>query len=107
MSSKADFDGGIRYGGTVPEDMIAQRLTPDFRWVVVAAPSYLERFGDADSIRTISRTIAGCEFVSETRASIAGSSSGAKKRSPIDVPVSLLIDQGHVAWPTVKQGARR
>src|SRR5689334_22695139 len=39
------FDAGIRYGGTVPEDMIAQRLSKDIRWLVVAAPSYLERFG--------------------------------------------------------------
>jgi len=39
------FDGGIRYGGTVPEDMIARRLSADIRWIVVAAPAYLERFG--------------------------------------------------------------
>lgn len=38
-------DAGIRYGGTVPEDMIAQRLSADIRWVVVASPAYLERFG--------------------------------------------------------------
>ena len=38
-------DAGIRYGGTVPEDMIAQRLSGDIRWVVVGSPSYLERFG--------------------------------------------------------------
>jgi DNA-binding transcriptional LysR family regulator len=39
------FDAGIRYGGTVPEDMIAQRLSPDIRWITAAAPAYLERFG--------------------------------------------------------------
>jgi DNA-binding transcriptional LysR family regulator len=39
------FDAGIRYGGTVPEDMIAQRLSPDLRWVTAASPSYLDRFG--------------------------------------------------------------
>lgn len=39
------FDAGIRHGGTVPEDMIAQRLSADLRWVVAGAPSYLERFG--------------------------------------------------------------
>jgi DNA-binding transcriptional LysR family regulator len=39
------FDAGIRYGGTVPEDMIAQRLSQDFRWVAAASPDYLERFG--------------------------------------------------------------
>jgi DNA-binding transcriptional LysR family regulator len=38
-------DAGIRFGGTVPEDMIAQRLSPDVAWAVVGAPEYLERFG--------------------------------------------------------------
>lgn len=39
------FDAGIRYGGTVPKEMVAQRLSADLRWVVAAAPSYLERLG--------------------------------------------------------------
>jgi DNA-binding transcriptional LysR family regulator len=43
---EAGFDAGIRFGGTVPEDMIAQRLSADFRWVVAGAPSYLERHGE-------------------------------------------------------------
>lgn len=39
------FDAGIRHGGTVPEDMIAQRLSGDLRWAVAGAPAYLDRFG--------------------------------------------------------------
>jgi DNA-binding transcriptional LysR family regulator len=39
------FDAGIRWGGTVPEDMIAQRLSPDVRWIAAAAPSYIKTFG--------------------------------------------------------------
>jgi DNA-binding transcriptional LysR family regulator len=39
------FDAGIRYGGTVPEDMVAQRLSADIRWVVAGSPAYLTRFG--------------------------------------------------------------
>ncbi|QJU58225.1 LysR family transcriptional regulator [Sphingomonas sp. AP4-R1] len=39
------FDAGIRHGGTVPEDMITQRLSADLRWVVAASPAYLERYG--------------------------------------------------------------
>lgn len=39
------FDAGIRYGGTVPVDMVAQRLSPDIRWVAAASPAYLEQFG--------------------------------------------------------------
>ncbi|GJE19087.1 LysR family transcriptional regulator [Methylobacterium marchantiae] len=42
---EAGADAGIRYGDTVPEDMIAQRLSADIRWVVVGAPGYLKRFG--------------------------------------------------------------
>jgi len=41
----AGADAGIRYGGTVPQDMIAQRLSADLRWVVVGAPSYLDLHG--------------------------------------------------------------
>ncbi|WP_022681796.1 LysR family transcriptional regulator [Sphingobium bisphenolivorans] len=39
------FDAGIRHGGTVPDDMIAVRLSSDISWGVAAAPSYLEKFG--------------------------------------------------------------
>lgn len=39
------FDAGIRHGGTVPEDMIAQRLSADLRWVVAGSPAYLNRHG--------------------------------------------------------------
>lgn len=39
------YDAGIRYGGTIPEDMVARRLSADIRWVVAGAPEYLERHG--------------------------------------------------------------
>ena len=35
------FDAGIRFGGTVPEDLVAIRLGDDLRWVAVASPRYL------------------------------------------------------------------
>ncbi|MDB5593280.1 MAG: transcriptional regulator, LysR family [Hyphomicrobiales bacterium] len=40
----AGADAGIRFGGTVPEDMIAQRLSAEVRWVVVGSPAYLSQF---------------------------------------------------------------
>jgi DNA-binding transcriptional LysR family regulator len=39
------YDAGIRYGGTVPRDMVAVPLTGKLRWVVVGAPAYLNRRG--------------------------------------------------------------
>lgn len=39
------FDAGIRYGDSVPEDMIAQRISPLMRWVVAGTPGYFERHG--------------------------------------------------------------
>lgn len=35
------FDAGIRFGGTVPEDLVAVRLSEELRWVAVASPRYL------------------------------------------------------------------
>ncbi|AIQ90338.1 MULTISPECIES: LysR family transcriptional regulator [Methylobacterium] len=49
----AGADAGIRYGGTVPQDMVAQRLSADLRWVVVGRPSYLERHGTPDHPRDL------------------------------------------------------
>ncbi|MCI5039360.1 LysR family transcriptional regulator [Cognatishimia sp. D5M38] len=39
------YDAGVRYGHHVPEDMVAVALTGPHRWVVVAAPHYLETHG--------------------------------------------------------------
>lgn len=35
------FDAGIRFGGRVPEDMIAVPLGAEPRWIMVASPDYL------------------------------------------------------------------
>jgi DNA-binding transcriptional LysR family regulator len=39
------FDAGMRYGDSVPEGMIAHRLSPEVRWVVAATPDYLATHG--------------------------------------------------------------
>lgn len=40
----AGFDAGIRLGETVEKDMIALRVGPDLRTVVVGTPTYFERY---------------------------------------------------------------
>ena len=98
------FDAGIRYGGTVPEDMIAQRLSADTRWLVVASPNYLERFGvpmhpnDLPShhcvrIRIGDESIYRWEFE--------------RGDEHLDVNVSggLIVDHGRVGLAAVKAGA--
>jgi DNA-binding transcriptional LysR family regulator len=44
------FDAGVRLGEMIAEDMIAVRLTPPFKAIVVASPSYLEARGEPRSI---------------------------------------------------------
>jgi DNA-binding transcriptional LysR family regulator len=39
------FDAGIRIGEAIERDMVAVRLTPEIRWIVVAAPTYLAARG--------------------------------------------------------------
>ncbi len=44
--TEGGFDAGIRYGGTVPMDMVAQRLSADITWVVAGSPAYFARYGE-------------------------------------------------------------
>jgi DNA-binding transcriptional LysR family regulator len=100
---ESGFDGGIRYGGTVPEDMIAQRLAPDFRWVVVASPAYLERFGVPQHPHDLQKHRGVRIRIGDDRIYRWEFQRG-DEQIAVDVPGSLLIDQGHVALPAVKQG---
>lgn len=43
--AKDGFDAGIRLGEFIASDMVAVRLTPSFRLIVVGSPSYLARAG--------------------------------------------------------------
>jgi DNA-binding transcriptional LysR family regulator len=42
------FDAGVRLGEAVPKDMIAVRVSEDMRFVTVASPRYLRKFGRPD-----------------------------------------------------------
>lgn len=67
----AGFDAGIRYGGTVPEDMVARRLSADIRWVI-AASLITSNATERLNIRMIYYTIAASAIVSVTIGFIAG-----------------------------------
>ncbi len=42
------FDAGVRFGQLIAADMVAIRLTPPFRLVVVGSPAYFTRLGRPD-----------------------------------------------------------
>jgi DNA-binding transcriptional LysR family regulator len=88
------FDAGIRIGEAVERDMIAVKLTPDFRWLVVGAPSYFARHGRPETPEALrnhaciryrfptSGTIYRWEFARQGRAFSVG----------VDGP--LIVDDG-------------
>jgi DNA-binding transcriptional LysR family regulator len=98
------FDAGIRYGGTVPEDMIAQRLSADIRWLVVAAPAYLERFGvpahpnDLQAHRCV-RIRIGDERIYRWEFERGD------EQLEVNVPGAMIVDQGEVGLAAVREGA--
>jgi DNA-binding transcriptional LysR family regulator len=98
------FDGGIRYGGTVPEDMIAQRLSADIRWVVVASPAYLKRFGvplhpsDLQAHRCVRIRIGDARIYH-------WEFERGDEQLEVDVPGSIVIDQAQVGLAAVRRGA--
>lgn len=96
-------DAGIRWGGTVPEDMVAQRLSSDIRWVVVGSPAYLERHGVPSHPRDLSqhrclRIHLGDDSIYHWEFEKDG------KEFAIDVPGAITLDQTHFALDLAAAG---
>lgn len=50
------FDAGIRLGEMVAQDMVAVRLTPPFRAIMVASPSYVSARGQPAAVADLRNT---------------------------------------------------
>jgi DNA-binding transcriptional LysR family regulator len=98
------FDAGIRYGGTVPEDMVVQRLSRDIRWLVVGAPSYFATHGvpthpndllqhQCIRIRIGDDSVYRWEFERGT------------EQLQVNVPGALVVDHGEIGLAAARQGA--
>lgn len=49
------YDAGVRLGGMIAEDMVAIRMTPPFKAIMVASPDYLRAKGEPASIEQLSQ----------------------------------------------------
>ena len=49
------FDAGVRLGEMIAEDMVAVRLTPPFKVILVASPSYLDAKGEPKELADLQR----------------------------------------------------
>jgi DNA-binding transcriptional LysR family regulator len=97
-------DAGIRYAGTVPEDMIAQPLSGDIRWVVVGSPAYLARAGVPDHPQGLLehrclRIKLGDESIYRWEFEKNG------EELAVDVPGAITLDNTHFALDLVVAGA--
>jgi DNA-binding transcriptional LysR family regulator len=97
------FDAGIRFGGTVPKDMVAQRLSSDIRWVIVASPAYLEQHGtpghpDELMHHQCLRIRSGTGQMYNWELERNG------EESAVSVPGALIIDETRFALALVEQG---
>jgi DNA-binding transcriptional LysR family regulator len=97
-------DAGIRFGGTVPEDMIAQRLSPDIAWAVVGTAQYLQRFGIPKHPEDLKRH--RCLRIRLGNARIYHwqfTKNG--QQLEIDVPGTITIDETRIGLALVNRGA--
>lgn len=97
------FDAGVRHGGTVPEDMIALRVSADLRWIVVGSPAYLAAKGapahprdlaahDCVRIRIGDDSIYRWEFERDG------------ETIEVETPGALTVDDGRLGLSAVLQG---
>lgn len=97
------FDAGIRYGGTVPEDMVAQRLSADVRWVVAASPAYLARFGEPQHPDELHRHRCVSNRLGNNRIYKWEFERG-EEQLTIKVPPLLTVDQAETGVVAILQG---
>lgn len=100
----ASADAGIRYGGTAPQDMIAQRLSADMRWVVAGAPAYFERHGEPRHPRDLA-THRGLRFRLGDDSLYSWEFERGDEEIAIDVPGSIMIDSTAFALSLAARGA--
>lgn len=101
--TEGGFDAGIRYGGTVPEDMIAQRLSANIRWVVGAAPAYLDRYGVPAHPDDLLRHRCVSNRLGDDRIYRWEFERGSEKLS-VTVPSSVTVDQADTGLIAVLGG---
>jgi DNA-binding transcriptional LysR family regulator len=101
---ESGFDAGIRYGGTVPEDMIAQRLSADIRWLVVGAPAYLERHGAPAHPTDLLHHRCVRIRIGDDRLYRWEFERG-KEQLDVNAPGALIVDEGTVGLAAVRNGA--
>jgi DNA-binding transcriptional LysR family regulator len=102
--TEGGFDAGIRYGGTVPEDMIAQRLSANIRWVVAGAPGYLGRFGIPNHPNALLEHRCISNRLGDDRIYRWEFERGDEKLE-VAVPSSLTVDQAETGLVAVLGGA--
>ena len=99
----AGFDAGIRYGGTVPEDMIAQRLSADIRWVVAGSPDYLDRFGTPEHPKDLHRHRCISNRLGDDRVYRWEFERGGEDLQ-VAVPTSITVDQAETGLVAILGG---
>jgi DNA-binding transcriptional LysR family regulator len=98
------FDAGIRFGGTVPADMVSQRLSAEIRWFAAASPAYIEEHGEPHhpedllnhrclKIRLGTGSMYKWEF------------KRGGERVTVDVPGAITIDESQFALALAERGA--
>ncbi|WP_442677969.1 LysR family transcriptional regulator [Sphingomonas sp. ASY06-1R] len=101
---QAGADAGIRYGGTVPEDMVAQRLSPDMRWVATSAPSYFDLYGTPDHPKDL--MLHNClRFRLGDDSRYAWEFDRGEESVAVDVPGALTIDNSTLALELARGAA--
>lgn len=101
---EAGADAGIRYGGTVPEDMVAQRLSADMRWVATSAPSYFERCGvPIHPNDLMSHNCLRFRLGDDSR--YAWEFDRGDESVAVDVPGAITIDSSALALDLARRGA--
>ncbi|VVT09225.1 LysR family transcriptional regulator [Rhizobium sp. EC-SD404] len=101
----AGFDAGIRFGETLEKDMVAVRVGPDLRTIVVATPDYFRRNPPPTSPYDLERHACINYRLSTSGGLLPWEFSHAGKDIRIQTSGPLVVNDGPLAAAAVRAGA--
>ncbi|WP_062018121.1 LysR family transcriptional regulator [Aureimonas sp. AU4] len=102
----AGFDAGIRFGDTVERDMVAVRVGPDLRTVVVGTPDYFERFAPPETPADLARHRCLCHRLASAGGLLPWEFERDGREVQVRVTGPLIADDdGGLALAAVRAGA--
>lgn len=98
------FDAGVRIGAMIAQDMIAVRLTPPYRALIVGAPAHLSEHGTPRSIEQRQERACIGYLIGQRRGLYRWEVQADERDFAVETPAAIVVNDTLLALDLTRQG---